>query len=196
MFGNYVQIWQKSIEKNVFIMLYGKKVVAIIPARFASSRFPGKPLADLGGKPMIQRTYERVKAVEGFDRIVIATDDKRIFDAAKVFGAEVMMTSTEHPTGTDRCAEVLSRLGEAVDYVINIQGDEPFIDADPLQKAIEVFKNDLTKQVDLASVMREITNEDDFVIEILDYLLVTEFFVDFYILFIYLKLLKFNMKLP
>jgi 3-deoxy-manno-octulosonate cytidylyltransferase (CMP-KDO synthetase) len=131
----------KIYRKNVFNMLHGKKVVAIIPARFASSRFPGKPLVDLGGKPMIQRTYERVKAVEGFDRIVIATDDERIFDAAKVFGAEVMMTSIEHPTGTDRCAEVLSRLGEAVDYVINIQGDEPFIEPEQLREVAAGFSS-------------------------------------------------------
>ena len=77
-------------------MIHGKKVVAIIPARFASTRFPGKPLVDLGGKPMIQRTYERVKSVDGFDRIVIATDDKRIFDAAVGFGAEVMLLSLIH----------------------------------------------------------------------------------------------------
>lgn len=120
-------------------MLHGKKVVAIIPARFASSRFPGKPLVDLGGKPMIQRTYERVKAVEGFDRIVIATDDQRIFDVAQGFGAEVMLTFTNHMTGTDRCAEVLSRLGESVDYVINIQGDEPFIEPEQLREVAAGF---------------------------------------------------------
>ena len=119
--------------------MHGKKVVAIIPARFASSRFPGKPLVDLGGKPMIQRTYDRVKAVEGFDRIVIATDDQRIFDAAQGFGAEVMLTSASHITGTDRCAEVLSRLGESVDYVINIQGDEPFIEPEQLREVAAGF---------------------------------------------------------
>ena len=120
-------------------MLHGKKVVAIIPARFASSRFPGKPLIDLGGKPMIQRTYEQVKAVEGFDRIVIATDDQRIFDASVAFGAEVMMTSAKHLTGTDRCAEVLSQLGETVDYVVNIQGDEPFIEPAQLREVSAGF---------------------------------------------------------
>jgi len=122
-------------------MLHGKKVAAIIPARFASTRFPGKPLVDLGGKPMIQRTYERVKAVKGFDRIVIATDDQRIFDAAMGFGAEVMMTSTEHLTGTDRCAEVLRRLGEEVDYVVNIQGDEPFIEPAQLEEVAAGFSS-------------------------------------------------------
>jgi 3-deoxy-manno-octulosonate cytidylyltransferase (CMP-KDO synthetase) len=122
-------------------MLYGKKVAAIIPARFASTRFPGKPLVDLGGKPMIQRTYERVKAVKGFDRIIIATDDQRIFDAAQGFNAEVMMTSSEHLTGTDRCAEVLRRLGEEVDYVVNIQGDEPFIEPAQLEEVAAGFSS-------------------------------------------------------
>lgn len=122
-------------------MMHGKKVVAIIPARFASTRFPGKPLVDLGGKPMIQRTYERVKAVEGFDRIVIATDDQRIFDASEAFGAEVMMTAETHLTGTDRCAEVLSRLGETVDYVVNIQGDEPFIEPEQLREVAGGFSS-------------------------------------------------------
>jgi 3-deoxy-manno-octulosonate cytidylyltransferase (CMP-KDO synthetase) len=88
---------------------------------------------------MIQRTYERVKAVNGFDRIIIATDDHRIFDAAQGFGAEVMMTSVNHLTGTDRCAEVLSRLTETVDYVINIQGDEPFIEPEQLKEVAEGF---------------------------------------------------------
>jgi len=124
----------KIYRKYVIIMMHGKKVVAIIPARFASTRFPGKPLVDLGGKPMIQRTYEQVKAVAGFDRIVIATDDQRIFDVALGFGAEVMMTAASHLTGTDRCAEVLSRLGESVDYVVNIQGDEPFIEPEQLRE--------------------------------------------------------------
>jgi 3-deoxy-manno-octulosonate cytidylyltransferase (CMP-KDO synthetase) len=146
----------KIYRKNVFIMLHGKKVVAIIPARFASSRFPGKPLVDLGGKPMIQRTYERVKAVEGFDRIVIATDDERIFDAAKVFGAEVMMTSSEHLTGTDRCAEVLSRLGESVDYVINIQGDEPFIEPEQLREVAAGF----TSGAPILTLIKKITDQE------------------------------------
>jgi 3-deoxy-manno-octulosonate cytidylyltransferase (CMP-KDO synthetase) len=90
---------------------------------------------------MIQRTYERVKAVKGFDRIIIATDDQRIFDAAQGFNAEVMMTSSEHLTGTDRCAEVLRRLGEEVDYVVNIQGDEPFIEPAQLEEVAAGFSS-------------------------------------------------------
>ena len=137
-------------------MLHGKKVAAIIPARFASTRFPGKPLVDLGGKPMIQRTYERVKAVKGFDRIIIATDDQRIFDAAQGFNAEVMMTSSEHLTGTDRCAEVLSRLGETVDYVVNIQGDEPYIEP---QQLIEIT-NAMDSNAPILTLVKQITTID------------------------------------
>ena len=91
-------------------MIQGKKVVAVIPARYASTRYPGKPLVDLGGKTMIQRTYEQVATVKGWDQIIIATDDERIFKVAQSFGATVMMTSASHVSGTDRCAEVLANL--------------------------------------------------------------------------------------
>lgn len=121
-------------------MMLDKKVIAIIPARFASTRFPGKPLVDLGGKPMIQRTYERVMAVQGWYRVVIATDDLQIKAAAEAFGAEVIMTRTDHVSGTDRCAEVLSKLGDAIDYVVNIQGDEPFIEPAQLLELAVGFK--------------------------------------------------------
>jgi 3-deoxy-manno-octulosonate cytidylyltransferase (CMP-KDO synthetase) len=109
-------------------MMQGKKVIAVIPARYASTRFPGKPLVDIGGKSMIQRTFERVSAVIGWHRIIIATDDVRVEQAALAFGAEVCMTREDHVSGTDRCAEVMEKLGEPVDYVVNIQGDEPFIE--------------------------------------------------------------------
>ena len=121
-------------------MMHDKKVIAIIPARFASTRFPGKPLVDLGGKPMIQRTYERVMAVEGWHRIVIASDDLQIKQTAEAFGAEVIMTRTDHVSGTDRCAEVLSKLSDTFDYVVNIQGDEPFIEPAQLMELAEGFK--------------------------------------------------------
>ncbi len=133
-------------------MMQGKKVVAVIPARYASSRYPGKPLVDLGGKPMIQRTYERVASVTSWDRIIVATDDARIFDMAKAFGAEVMMTREDHVSGTDRCAEVLQNLGEEVDYLVNIQGDEPFIEPDQLIEIMNAFHSNapiytLVKQI-------------------------------------------------
>ena len=120
--------------------MHDKKVIAIIPARFASTRFPGKPLVDLGGKPMIQRTYERVMAVQGWRRVVIATDDLQIKVVAEAFGAEVIMTRADHVSGTDRCAEVLSKLGADFDYVVNIQGDEPFIEPAQLQELAIGFK--------------------------------------------------------
>lgn len=119
--------------------MQGKKVVAVIPARYASTRFPGKPLVEIGGKPMIQRTFERVSQLKGWYKIIIATDDQRIFDFAKSIGAEVMMTQENHVSGTDRCAEVLRNLNEPIDYVVNIQGDEPFIDPNQLEEITSEF---------------------------------------------------------
>ncbi len=101
------------------------KYIGIIPARYASSRFPGKPLADLGGKPMIQRVYERVQDV--LDDVAVATDDRRIAEAVEAFGGRAVMTSPDHQSGTDRVREAAAILGTDADVVINIQGDEPFI---------------------------------------------------------------------
>ncbi|MBO7496413.1 MAG: NTP transferase domain-containing protein, partial [Salinivirgaceae bacterium] len=104
-------------------------VLGIIPARYASSRFPGKPLADIGGKPMVQRVFEQ--ASKALEHVVVATDDQRIYDAVLAFGGKVVMTSDKHPSGTDRCAEAVLKYerdyNQSVDVVINIQGDEPFI---------------------------------------------------------------------
>ncbi len=107
----------------------GLKFIGIIPARYASSRFPGKPLADICGMPMIQRVYQR--ASMALDEVYVATDDSRIFDAVKSFGGNVVMTGTHHRSGTDRCYEAYCNLSSDADVIINIQGDEPFID--PLQ---------------------------------------------------------------
>jgi 3-deoxy-manno-octulosonate cytidylyltransferase (CMP-KDO synthetase) len=101
-------------------------MLSIIPARFASTRFPGKPLVMLGEKTMLQRVYEQVAKAQSITKIVVATDDVRIFDHARSFGADVVMTRPEHPSGTDRCAEVAA-LFPNEQFVINIQGDEPFI---------------------------------------------------------------------
>jgi len=111
------------------------KFLGIIPARFASTRFPGKPLADLGGKPMVQRVYEQVRA--SVDELVVATDDQRIFHAVQRFGGHVVLTSQAHQSGTDRCYEAFLQLNTTFEVVINIQGDEPFIQ--PAQ--IELLKN-------------------------------------------------------
>lgn len=101
------------------------KFIGIIPARYASTRFPGKPLADMNGKPMIQRVYEQVKDV--LDSVCVATDDIRIENAVKAFGGQVVMTSDQHRSGTDRCYEAYQKIGEGYDVIVNIQGDEPFI---------------------------------------------------------------------
>lgn len=106
------------------------KILGIIPARFASTRFPGKPLVDIAGKTMIQRVYERASEALGLDKVVVATDDDRIVQHVKSFGGNVVVTSTKHQSGTDRCAEVAQK-EKGFDAVINIQGDEPFID--PMQ---------------------------------------------------------------
>lgn len=101
-------------------------ILAVIPARYGSTRFPGKPLADIRGKSMIRRTWEQVSAAKLVDRVVVATDDERIFQHVQDFGGEVMMTRADHASGTDRCAEVARRYKDA-DLILNVQGDEPFI---------------------------------------------------------------------
>ncbi|RZK50123.1 MAG: 3-deoxy-manno-octulosonate cytidylyltransferase [Pedobacter sp.] len=134
------------------------KTLGIIPARFASTRFPGKPLIDLGGKTMIQRVYEQVAKAE-LDKIIIATDDMRIVAHAKSIGAEYCLTSELHQSGTDRCAEVSTQFPD-FDLVINIQGDEPFID--PAQ--INLVKSALLKpNAQISTLVKKIdTNEELF----------------------------------
>lgn len=125
------------------------KFVGIIPARYASTRFPGKPLADILGKSMIQRVYERASQV--LDTVVVATDDQRIYDAVVQFGGRVVMTSENHKTGTDRCYEALTKLLETYDVVINIQGDEPFIAIDQIEALKNCFVSD---QIQLATLVK------------------------------------------
>lgn len=108
------------------------KILAVIPARYASSRLPGKPLADIEGKPMIQWVYEAVRASTKIDSLIVATDDVRILEVVIGFGGEAEMTSESHPNGTARCAEVAARHPE-FDYVINVQGDEPLINPEHLE---------------------------------------------------------------
>lgn len=109
-------------------------VIAVIPARYASTRFPGKPLVDIQGKPMIQHVWERTRAVPGIARCLIATDDPRIEAAARAFGAEVLMTRSDHPSGTDRIWEAASPLEG--DWIMNVQGDEPFLNPGHLQAVL------------------------------------------------------------
>src|SRR4051812_47809232 len=103
------------------------KILGVIPARFASTRFPKKALHIIGGKSMVQRVYEQAKKSVALSNVIVATDHASIYDHVKSFGGNVLMTNEAHPSGTDRCAEVLSKSVEAFDFVINIQGDEPFI---------------------------------------------------------------------
>ena len=115
------------------------KIIGVIPARYESSRFPGKPLIDLKGKSMIQRVYEGAKQCNQFEQVIVATDDIRIFDEVRSFGGEVMMTSLSHQTGTDRCGEVA--VNYDCDVVINIQGDEPLVNPLQLDQLLSAFSH-------------------------------------------------------
>jgi 3-deoxy-manno-octulosonate cytidylyltransferase (CMP-KDO synthetase) len=133
------------------------KYIAIIPARYASTRFPAKPLAKLGGKLVIERVYEQV--VGTLDDAVVATDDERIYDAVKSFGGKVEMTSTAHRSGTDRCWEAYQKHGVEADVVINVQGDEPFIQPSQLLALKACFDNPTT---DIATLVKPFSAEDGF----------------------------------
>jgi 3-deoxy-manno-octulosonate cytidylyltransferase (CMP-KDO synthetase) len=113
-------------------------ILGIIPARFASSRFPGKPLIEILGKTMIQRVYEQASQSKLLDKVVVATDDERIFNHVVSFGGEAVMTKEEHPSGTDRCYEALLKTEGKFTYVVNIQGDEPFVNADQIDELAQV----------------------------------------------------------
>lgn len=120
-------------------------IAGIIPARYASSRFPGKPLADIGGKSMIQRVYEQVSNSKSLHTVVVATDDDRIRSHVEAFGGKVIMTGAHHPSGTDRCYDALQQLGSGYRYVINIQGDEPFIDPAQIDELAAVLADGTTE---------------------------------------------------
>jgi len=130
--------------------------IGIIPARYASSRFPGKPLADINGKPMIQRVYEQAKKATALQHVVVATDDQRIADVVNDFGGDVVMTSSDHPSGTDRCLEALQQQEMDFDVVVNIQGDEPFISPSQIDLILSCFH---TENTEIATLVKLI--EDD-----------------------------------
>lgn len=117
-----------------------ESVLAVIPARFASRRFPGKPLASLGGKPLLQHVWERACTCSLLDRVAVATDDSRIFEAVRAFGGRAVMTSASHPSGTDRVAEVAA--ADTADIVVNVQGDEPFVNARVLEQVVRPLLGD------------------------------------------------------
>jgi 3-deoxy-manno-octulosonate cytidylyltransferase (CMP-KDO synthetase) len=133
------------------------KVLGIIPSRFASSRFPGKPLIDIKGKSMVQRVYEQSKKASLIDELVVATDDERVYNHVQSFGGNVVMTSSNHTSGTDRCGEVIKKYAD-FDIVINIQGDEPLIDPSQLDEVLRVFKDDL---ISIVTLVKQMTNFDD-----------------------------------
>jgi 3-deoxy-manno-octulosonate cytidylyltransferase (CMP-KDO synthetase) len=130
-------------------------IVGIIPARFASSRFPGKPLIEIIGKSMIQRVYERATLV--IENVVVATDDKRIYDAVIAFGGNAVMTMSTHRSGTDRCAEALEKYemlsGKKYSVIVNIQGDEPFIRKDQIEMIVKCFED---KKTEIATLIKPI----------------------------------------
>ena len=133
------------------------RVLGVVPARFGSSRFPGKPLIDLNGKSMIQRVYEGAKKSKLISDLIVATDDVRILQEVERFGGKAEMTLETHPSGTDRCAEVLSRNSD-FDLVINIQGDEPLVDARQLDSLIDGFSD---SSVQIATLATENISAED-----------------------------------
>ena len=131
------------------------RYLAIIPARYASTRFPAKPLAILGGKPVIQRVYEQVKRV--MEDVFVATDDERIFRVVEAFGGRAIMTRKDHKSGTDRCFEAYQKAGVECDVVINIQGDEPFIQPSQIRSLQACFEDDATQ---IATLVKPFTEAD------------------------------------
>lgn len=135
------------------------KIIAVIPARYASTRFPAKLMQDLGGKTIILRTYQAALETKLFDDVFVVTDSDLIYTEIVSNGGKAIMSIKEHESGSDRIAEAVADID--VDIVVNVQGDEPFIDTAALEKLIEIYKNDTERKVDLASLMREITSEVD-----------------------------------
>jgi 3-deoxy-manno-octulosonate cytidylyltransferase (CMP-KDO synthetase) len=135
-----------------------KKVTAIIPARYASTRFPGKPLAMLQGLPMIQHVCRQVAAAELVDRVIVATDDQRILDCVRGFGGEAMLTRADHPTGTDRLAEVAGVLD--TDLIVNVQGDEPLIKPQMIDQAIRPLLGNA--DIEMGTLAARLTRTEDF----------------------------------
>ncbi|MCL9770974.1 3-deoxy-manno-octulosonate cytidylyltransferase [Flavobacterium sp. HXWNR69] len=135
------------------------KIIAVIPARYASTRFPAKLMQDLGGKTVILRTYEAAISTNLFDDVFVVTDSDLIYNEIISNGGKAIMSIKEHDSGSDRIAEAVEKM--EVDLVINVQGDEPFINKKPLEELIEVFKKDTEKKVDLGSLMFQISDKEE-----------------------------------
>jgi 3-deoxy-manno-octulosonate cytidylyltransferase (CMP-KDO synthetase) len=133
------------------------KILGIIPARYASSRFPGKPLVDIAGKSMIQRVYEQAKKCAQLTEVIVATDDDRIYDHVQAFGGAAIMTGTDHQSGTDRCAEVAATHPQ-YHVIINIQGDEPYIDPEQIAKLVDCFTS---PDVQIATLVKRVKTEQE-----------------------------------
>ncbi len=129
-------------------------ILGIIPARYASTRFPAKALVNINGKSMVQRVVEQARQASSLTAVVVATDDARIYDHVRAFGGEVVMTGTHHQSGTDRCQEVVEQLGRPYPYVVNIQGDEPFIQP----RQIDLLTSVLDGVTELATLVKSITD--------------------------------------
>ncbi len=138
------------------------QATVIIPARFQSSRFPGKPLAEIKGKPMIQHVYERVSKAKGLKGVYVATDDSRIAASVESFGGRVIMTSAEAQSGTDRIAEAADLLGlEDNDLIVNIQGDQPMVHPNSIEDVISPFISDYNTSFEMATLVYKITNQQE-----------------------------------
>ena len=127
--------------------------IGIIPARYASTRFPAKPLIDIHGKTMIQRVYEQVKKSTALDYVVVATDDERIFDVVQAFGCDALMTAEYHQSGTDRCLDAVLQLDQKFDVIVNIQGDEPFISPEQINLILSCFNQENTEIATLVKLI-------------------------------------------
>ena len=152
-FGRY------ELQMIIFAKNYIMITVGIIPARYASTRFPGKPLVAIKGKTMIQRVYEQTQ--KALNHVCVATDDGRIFQAVTSFGGNVVFTSEKHPSGTDRCAEAITKYEELkqvkADIVINVQGDEPFIDPQQIKQLDQLFK---LPETEIATLIKQVTDPE------------------------------------
>ena len=135
------------------------KIIAMIPARYAASRFPAKLMQDLRGKPVIVRTYEAAVHTNLFDAVYVVTDSDLIYETISAAGGKAIMSKTEHDCGSDRIAEAVTNMN--VDIIVNVQGDEPFIEKESLQKVLDVFNSDAENEIDLASLMVNITDWDE-----------------------------------
>lgn len=132
------------------------KILGVIPARFASTRFPGKPLVEIAGKTMVQRVYEQVKKSTLITEVVVATDDVRILDHVEGFGGKAVLTSVDHPSGTDRCFEAYQKMNDAFNYVINVQGDEPFIKPEQIDLLAALLNGDTF----IATLVKELKDQE------------------------------------